>query len=56
VRQTREQLARRYITNTNLAYVEVGFLIGYEEPSSFFRAFRDWSGETPESVRLAASG
>jgi AraC-like DNA-binding protein len=56
VRQTREQLARYYVTNTNLTYVEIGFLVGYEEPSSFFRAFREWTGETPESVRLAASG
>ena len=53
VRDTREQLARHYVTNTNLAYAEISFLIGFEEPSSFFRAFREWTGETPESVRFA---
>ena len=56
VRRTREQLARHYVTNTDLAYVEIGFLLGYEEPSSFFRAFRDWTGTTPESLRLAVAG
>jgi AraC-like DNA-binding protein len=53
VRQTREQLARHYVTNTKLTYAEIGFLIGFQEPTSFFRAFREWTGETPESVRLS---
>ena len=55
VRRTREKLARHYVTNTRLAYTEIGFLIGYEEPSSFFRAFRDWTGTTPEAVRLSGN-
>lgn len=54
VKETRERLARHYVTNTKLAYAEISFLIGFEEPSSFFRAFREWTGKTPESVRLAA--
>ncbi|MEM9070245.1 MAG: AraC family transcriptional regulator ligand-binding domain-containing protein [Myxococcota bacterium] len=54
VRATREELARHYLTKTKLAYAEISFLIGFEEPSSFFRAFREWTGETPESARLAA--
>jgi AraC-like DNA-binding protein len=53
VRQTRERLARHYLANTTLAYGEISFLIGFDEPSSFFRAFRDWTGTTPESLRLA---
>lgn len=56
VRRTREQLARHYVTKTDLAYVEIGFLLGYEEPSSFFRAFREWTGTTPEQTRSAAAG
>ena len=54
VRLTRERLARHYVCNTKLAYAEISFLIGFEEPGSFFRAFREWTGETPETVRLAA--
>ena len=52
VSRTREQLARHYVTNTKLPYAEIGLLIGFEEPSSFFRAFRGWTGETPHSARF----
>lgn len=54
VKNTREQLAGHYLTNTQLAYAEISFLLGFEEPSSFFRAYRDWTGETPEQARMAA--
>lgn len=54
VRGTREKLARHYLTNTQLAYAEISFLVGFDEPSSFFRAFREWTGQTPESMRLSA--
>lgn len=54
VRETREKLARHYLTNTELGYAEISFLIGFEEPSSFFRAFREWTGVTPESMRVSA--
>lgn len=54
VQSTREHLARHYLVNTALPYGEVAFLIGFDEPSSFFRAFREWTGKTPESWRLAA--
>lgn len=53
VRNTREDLAHHYVTNTQLSYPEIAYLIGFEEASSFFRAFREWTGKTPESVRLA---
>ncbi len=56
VRQTREQLAHHYVSNTDLPYVEIGFLLGYEEPNSFFRAFRQWTGATPEQTRSAVAG
>ena len=45
VRKTREQIARDYLTNTTLTYAEISFLVGFEEPSSFFRALREWTGE-----------
>ena len=55
VNSTRKDLARHYVTKTSLAYPEISFLIGFEEPSSFFRAFREWTGKTPEAFRLAAA-
>jgi AraC-like DNA-binding protein len=27
-------------------------LLGYEDPNSFFRAFRTWTGQTPDDVRM----
>jgi len=32
---------------------EISFLLGYEEPNSFFRAFHAWTGQTPEQARAA---
>lgn len=55
VRATREQLAHHYLTKTQLCYAEISFLIGFDEPSSFFRAFRGWTGATPMAVRQSAS-
>lgn len=47
----RESLARHYLTNTTYRTAEIAFLIGYNEPNSFFRAFHDWTGKTPDEVR-----
>ncbi len=52
---TREQLARHYLRNPSLSAAEIAFLLGYEETSSFYRAFQSWTGETPEQVRRAAA-
>jgi AraC-like DNA-binding protein len=39
------------LQNTNLPTAEIAFLLGFEEPNSFFRAFRSWTGMTPEQFR-----
>ena len=49
--RTRERLAMHYLTSTALSDSEIGFLIGYEELTSFHRAFRSWTGNTPGAVR-----
>ena len=51
---TRESLARHYLGQGRLSSSEIAFLLGYEEPTSFFRAFHSWTGQTPERVRLGA--
>jgi AraC-like DNA-binding protein len=43
--------ARRLLANTNLEATEVAFLLGFEEPNSFVRAFRSWEGRTPTRFR-----
>ena len=49
--ELREELARHYLSATDYTSSEISFLLGYEEPNSFFRAFRTWTGQTPEIVR-----
>lgn len=49
--ELREELARHYLSVTDYTSAEISFLLGYEEPNSFFRAFRAWTGQTPEIVR-----
>lgn len=51
--ETRESLARHYLTRSGLSTPEISFLLGYEEPNSFYRAFRSWTGTTPDAVRTA---
>lgn len=48
----RAELARHYLRSSMTA-AEISFLLGYEDPNSFFRAFHAWTGQTPEQARLA---
>ena len=51
--ETREALARHYLEKTRLPAAEIAFLLGFDEPNSFYRAFRAWTGTTPRTVRHA---
>jgi AraC-like DNA-binding protein len=52
--ETRCALARRYLKAMSLPLGEVAFLLGYSEPSAFHRAFRRWTGMTPQEYRQRA--
>ena len=52
---TRRELARRYLDD-GLAIAEVSFLLGFSEPSAFFRAFKRWFGDTPRGQSRVAHG
>jgi AraC-like DNA-binding protein len=49
--KTREDLARHYLKASDMTGAEISFLLGFEDPNSFFRAFHSWTGETPEQTR-----
>lgn len=49
---TRQQLAERYLDDGQLPAAEIALLLGYSEPSVFFRAFRNWTGLTPGEYRM----
>lgn len=48
---TRRQLAERHLGSGSLPAAEIALLLGYSEPSVFFRAFRQWTGLTPGEYR-----
>lgn len=51
--EVRRERAALLLEDRSLSCSEVGFLLGYAEPATFFRAFKRWTGETPESFRRA---
>jgi AraC-like DNA-binding protein len=49
--EARHQLARHYLNNSVLELNEAAYLLGYEDSSSFVRAFRTWEGIPPARWR-----
>ncbi|MEM7423891.1 MAG: helix-turn-helix transcriptional regulator, partial [Pseudomonadota bacterium] len=55
VDETRHDLAKRLLQRTDYALAEVAFLTGFAEQSTFTRAFKRWSGQTPATFRRGAA-
>ncbi|WP_062430371.1 AraC family transcriptional regulator [Herbidospora daliensis] len=53
---TREGLARLYLSDRSLTTSQIAYLLAYDDANSFYRAFRRWTGVTPEAARLLAAG
>lgn len=51
----RHELALRWVGEGRLALGEVAYLLGFSEPSAFHRAFRRWTGTTPQAMRRGAA-
>jgi AraC-like DNA-binding protein len=49
--EARREKAREYLADPSLDMKEVAFLLGYEDQNSFYRAFRQWEGNTPSHWR-----
>jgi AraC-like DNA-binding protein len=52
--ELRQDMARPLLRDGQLAVAEVGFLLGYQDPRAFQRAFRRWSGQSPRAFRRAS--
>jgi AraC-like DNA-binding protein len=52
----RGQLAEEYLTDPKVSIAEVAFMLGFSDETSFNRAFRRWTGETPGRWRRKRSG
>lgn len=51
LQQVRKELSKRYIADKRLNLIEVAFLLGYAEQSSFSSAFKSWHGVSPGKYR-----
>lgn len=47
----RRDLARKYLDDEGLTLKEIAHLLGYSQPSAFNRAWRRWTGGTPQEYR-----
>ncbi|WP_211104243.1 AraC family transcriptional regulator [Azospirillum sp. Sh1] len=51
----RSSLAEHYLQKTMMSSAEIALLLGFEDANSFVRAFRGWTGTTPQAVRRGTS-
>lgn len=51
VDEVRREEARRYVAEGRLSLGEIAFVLGFSQPSAFFRAFKRWTGATPGEFR-----
>ena len=54
VEDLRRQMAPTLLKDESLAVYEVAYLLGYADPSAFFRAFRRWHEQSPAEYRQRA--
>jgi AraC-like DNA-binding protein len=51
VEEARRELAKHYLLQSSLELNETAYLLGYEDPNSFIRAFNKWEGTSPGEWR-----
>lgn len=51
LRAARQELSLHYIKDPDIPLTEVALLLGYSELSAFSRAFRNWTGMSPQRYR-----
>ena len=51
--ETRRTMALRYLHNSDLPIKQIANLLAYQDTNAFHRAFKSWTGETPNIVRQA---
>jgi AraC-like DNA-binding protein len=49
--QTRSNMAKRMLENSQMSIQETGFAMGFATPSAFHHAFKQWTGMTPKEYR-----
>jgi len=49
--EVRRDLAIKHLREPNLSTTDIAYLLGFSEPSVFFRSFKKWTGSTPGAYR-----
>lgn len=52
--EVRRDLAVKHLREPNLSTTDIAYLLGFAEPSVFFRSFKKWMGQTPGAFRATA--
>jgi AraC-like DNA-binding protein len=47
----RQDLAKKYLSDTDFRLEQIAYLTGYSEPAPLVRAFKRWTGMTPMGFR-----
>ncbi len=50
----RKELALKHLREHYLSTTDIAYLLGFAEPSVFFRSFKKWTGQTPGTYRNMA--
>lgn len=50
--EARQALTMKLIRDEATPLYEISFMVGYTEPSAFYKAFKRWTGKTPGEYRL----
>jgi AraC-like DNA-binding protein len=51
--EVRAATARLYLEQPDIAIAEIAYLLGFSDPSTFNRAFKRWTGQTPARARAS---
>lgn len=53
VRDVRQQFAETALQEDHLSIAEIGYQLGFADPSNFTSSFKRWTGQTPKDYRAA---
>jgi len=53
LQDTRLSLAKKYLAQPQRSIVEIAYLLGFSEPSTFSRAFKRWTDQAPADYRAS---
>jgi AraC-like DNA-binding protein len=48
---SRHEMAEKCLTGSSLSVAEIAYMLGFSEPAAFHRAFKRWTGVTPQAAR-----